>query len=231
LINLEVAQLAEVRASRGQEVQAAVEQLAALERHCLGDPVQGFQRRVNLQLVSGNLLGRESAVVGGFGHEAANVVQEAAHLAEGAVGGGDHLVGTIGIADGPLDAGDVAAKVFAGDQTGRVIFTRVDAKTGAKARQSLLQSGIGPAQRVLSDQRAHIRVNTCHFRPPFGTGICSNLGRLRGSAVTSMLFVINVATYDRRRRVPIAIINTDPSSLSLVSSGTLRVCERRLNQN
>ena len=46
------------------EVQAAVEQLAALERRRLGDPVEGFQRRVDLQLVGRDLLVAQGARVG-----------------------------------------------------------------------------------------------------------------------------------------------------------------------
>ena len=38
--------------------------------------------------------------VGGFGHQAANVVEQRADLAEGRVGGRDDLVGPIGVADG-----------------------------------------------------------------------------------------------------------------------------------
>ena len=35
-----------------------------------------------------------------------------------------------------------------------------------KPRESLLQSGVGPAQRVLGDQRTDVRINPCHCKTP-----------------------------------------------------------------
>src|SRR5262249_45970881 len=106
----------------------------------------------DLELVSGDLLGAEGAAVGRLGGQAADVVEQVAHLAQGAVGGGDDLVGPLRIGDGRVDAGDVAAKAFAGDQTGRVVLTGVNAETRAQALQSEVQVVVRPLQTLLSDQ-------------------------------------------------------------------------------
>ena len=77
------------------------------------------QRGVDLQLVGRDLVGAHGAGVGRLFDQPADVVQQRADLAQGAVGRGDHLVGLLAVADRLLRADDVAAKHFAGDQTGR----------------------------------------------------------------------------------------------------------------
>src|SRR5262249_4029165 len=150
LINRRAAELVGVRAALGDEVQAAIEQLTALERNRLSNLIERLQGLINLQLIGRDLIGTFSTAVGGFGHEAADVVEQVARLAQTAVGRGDNFVRTVGIADGLGDGGDVAAEVFAGDQTGRVVFTGVDPQTGAEPGQGLLQGRVGLRQRVLS---------------------------------------------------------------------------------
>ena len=46
-----------------------------------------------------------------------------------------------------LDAGDVAAEVFAGDQTGRIVLADVDSQTGAQPGEGFLQLGVGSGPR------------------------------------------------------------------------------------
>src|SRR5690606_4147994 len=55
LVDLEVGQAGDVGTTRGDEIEATVEQTAALERGGLGDTVEGFERRVDLKLVGRNL--------------------------------------------------------------------------------------------------------------------------------------------------------------------------------
>ena len=100
----------EVGAAVGDEIQAAVEQLAALEAGGGRNPVDGFQRRIDLELIGRDLLGAQGARVGGFGGQAADVVEQAADLAQGAIGRGDDLIGPLRVGDGRADAGDVAAE-------------------------------------------------------------------------------------------------------------------------
>ena len=103
LINLQAVDAIEVRAGRRREVQAAVEQLATLERGRLGNAVEGFQRLVDLRLIGGDLVIAQRTGVRAFGHQTANVVQQRADLAQGAVGRRDHLVGAVGVADRSLE--------------------------------------------------------------------------------------------------------------------------------
>ena len=101
-----------------------------------------WERLIELQLISLNLVGASGTTIGGFGDQATNIVQETAHLAQRTVGRGDNFVRLVGIADGLGDAGDVAAQIFAGDQAGRIVFTRVDSQTGAEPGKRLLESGV-----------------------------------------------------------------------------------------
>src|SRR4029078_13466407 len=96
----------------------------------LGDLVEGFERLIDLEPVSSNLIGTGRTGVRSFGHEPTDVVQQPAHLAQSAVGRGDNFVRPVRIADGLGDARDIAAQIFAGDQTGRIGFTRVSPPTG-----------------------------------------------------------------------------------------------------
>ena len=92
------------------ETEAAVQEVLALESGGLGNLVDGVQRGVDLQLVGRDLVGAHGAGVGRLGHQAADVVQQRADLAQGAVGRGDHLVGQLAVGDRLLGAGDVAAQ-------------------------------------------------------------------------------------------------------------------------
>ena len=79
-VDLQISQVVEVGRGGGDEVEAAVQQLAALEGRGLGDAVDGFQRGVDLQLVGGDLLVAHGSAVGRLDHEAADVVQQRARL-------------------------------------------------------------------------------------------------------------------------------------------------------
>src|SRR5690606_29932311 len=97
LVNLQVAYAR--RNAGGDEVEAAIQQAAALELRDLGDTVDGFQRGVDLQLVGGDLLVAQRAGVGGFGHQAADVVEQRADLPQRAVGGCNELIGPLAVGD------------------------------------------------------------------------------------------------------------------------------------
>ena len=64
LVDLQIGEAAELGAGVGQEVERTVQQTTALEGRGLGDPVQRLKRRVNLKLVSVDLLLRQGARVG-----------------------------------------------------------------------------------------------------------------------------------------------------------------------
>ena len=145
-------QIGDLAGRRFEEVEATVQKFAALERRRLGDSVEGGERLVELQLIGVDLSRAQGAAVGAFGHQTTNIIEQRAYLTEGGVSGGNHLIGALSIADRLLDGGDVAPQVFTGDQTGRVVLTGVDAKTGAEPRERLLQGVIGPGQRIARDQ-------------------------------------------------------------------------------
>ena len=82
------------------EVEGAVKQLATLERRDLRNAIDRLQGRVDLQLVSSDLLVAKRACVGCFGHQTANVVQQVADLSESAVRGGDQLASAFAVRAG-----------------------------------------------------------------------------------------------------------------------------------
>jgi hypothetical protein len=63
------------RAEGGHEIQTAIQQSASLEGGRLSDAVDGFQRRVNLQLIGRQLLFAQRTRVGRFYDQTTDVVQ------------------------------------------------------------------------------------------------------------------------------------------------------------
>ena len=70
-------------------VEVAVEQLLALERRGVGDPVDGLQDRVDLQLVRGLLLGGDAGFIRGRGDERLQFDQKVRDLLKAAFGDDD----------------------------------------------------------------------------------------------------------------------------------------------
>ena len=83
-----------------------------------------------------------------------------------AIGGGNHLIGTVTVRDRRLDSHDVTAKLLAGNQPRRIVFAGVDAKTGTEPVERNLQLIVRPLQDGLRDERTDIRVDTGHDGHP-----------------------------------------------------------------
>ncbi len=167
LVNFQVFHVGKACAGLGVEIQAAVQQFSALESGRLGDPIDRFQRTVDLQLIRLDFLGRQGTAVGCFDDQAADVVQQAADLAQGTVSGADDLAGSLRVADRLVQSGDFSPQGFAGDQTGRIVRTRVDTQTGRQTRQASLQVGVAGLKSVLGDKRRNVGVDPCHGDFPY----------------------------------------------------------------
>ena len=61
-----------------------------------------------------------------FDYQAADVVEQVADLAQGAVGCGDKLIGLLRVLDRRTNARNVAVQVFARDESCRIIGAAVD---------------------------------------------------------------------------------------------------------
>src|SRR5205085_3941947 len=72
-------------------VQAAVEQVEPRERGGVADAGDALDRRVDLELVGGDFVGREGAGVGGLDDQALDVEQQRRDFAQSAFGGGDDV--------------------------------------------------------------------------------------------------------------------------------------------
>ena len=64
---------------------------------------------VNLQLISGDFFVAQSTRVGCFGNQTADIVEQAADLAQGAISRCNDLVGALRVGESFVDAGDIAA--------------------------------------------------------------------------------------------------------------------------
>ncbi len=139
--------------------EVAIQELTAFEGCGLRDAVDGGQDGVNLQLISGDLAGTESAGVGSLSDEALELSQKGADFVEAAFGSSDNIASEAGVVDGGLNSGLFLLQTEAGDQTGRVVGAGVDLQAGAEALQAFVEIGVVLQQRILCNKRTDVRVN------------------------------------------------------------------------
>ncbi len=140
-------------------VEAAVEQLGALEARVVGQAVDRLEDGVDLELVGVLLLLGQAGLVGAGGHQALQLHEQVGDLLETTLGHVDHLLGALRVGDGRVDGLLLRPEVLAGDEAGRVVLTAVDAQARAQALEVDEQPLVLNAQHPLSDHGRNVRVD------------------------------------------------------------------------
>src|SRR6185437_8458195 len=86
-------------------VEVTVQKVLAAEASGASDAVDGAQDRVNLKLVSSDLVGAEGSGVGRLIDQPVELVQQAADFSQATFGGSDDVGRLVGVVDGLIDTG------------------------------------------------------------------------------------------------------------------------------
>src|SRR5204862_8166995 len=104
----------------------------------------------------------EPAGVGGLADQALKLREQPADFAQATFGGADDIAGAAGVINRLRDAGLLGAKIFAGDQAGRIVGAGVDFQTGAQPFEAGAELVIVSPQNALRDQGADVGVDSAH---------------------------------------------------------------------